>query len=166
MSVSAKQLLVYWQYLNAWYYESEPEYCDIIMHWASEFPAKSSQSVWQFRHTLLFYKFSQSIINLRSLYGYIAKWNMLYTLTQNMGNNFEIVQCTLLNKLISLSVLYFETVGQVVIMERILLLKNMGTEEGAAARCHCNNSCFIFLLVHFSLFLSFSLCSPFFFFSI
>ena len=38
-------------------------------------------------------------------------------LSQNMRNNFEVVQCTLLNKLISLGPLYFENAGQVVSME-------------------------------------------------
>ena len=42
-----------------------------------------------------------------------------------MGNNFEVVQCTLLNKLISLGLLYFENVGKVVMMEWMLFLRNV-----------------------------------------
>ena len=33
-----------------------------------------------------------------------------------MGNNFEIAQCTLLNKIINLGKLYFETVWKVIII--------------------------------------------------
>ena len=59
-----------------------------------------------------------------------------------MRNNFEVVQCTLLNKLISLSLPYFQNVGQVVIMEWMWFW-NMGKEEGEAAGRHCHSSSFI-----------------------
>ena len=80
-----------------------------------------------------------------------------------MGNNFEAVQCTLLNKLISPCLLYLKkNVGQVVIMEWMLIFRYMEKEEGEVAGCHCHNSSFISmiicLLVFLSLFLSFSLC--------
>ena len=58
MSVSAKQLLVPWRYLNAGYYESEPKYYDIVMHLASKILAKTSLSAWQSHHILLFYNSS------------------------------------------------------------------------------------------------------------
>ena len=35
--------------------ESQPKCYDKIMHWASEFPANPSLSLWQYHHTLLFY---------------------------------------------------------------------------------------------------------------
>ena len=38
-------------------------------------------------------------------------------LSQNIVNNFEVVQCTLLKKMVSLDLLYFQNVGQVAIME-------------------------------------------------
>ena len=74
-----------------------------------------------------------------------------------MGNNFEVVQCTLLNKLIGQDLLYFENVGQVVIMEWLLLFKTMGKEVGEAEGRHCNNSSLISMLVY----LWFFLCSSF-----
>ena len=76
-------------------------------------------------------------------------------LSQNMRNNFEVVQCTLLIKLISLGLAYFENIGQVVIMER-MLFRNMGKEEGEAAGRRCDSSSFISMLVCL-LFLSFFL---------
>ena len=83
-------------------------------------------------------------------------------LSQKMGNNFEVVQCTLLNKLVSLNLLYFENVGQVVITEWLLFLGYIGKAEGEAAGRHCNTSGFISmplcLFVFLSLFLAFSLC--------
>ena len=50
-----------------------------------------------------------------------------------MGNDFVVVLCTLLNKLISLGLLYFENIGQIVIMEWMLFFTNMGKEEGELA---------------------------------
>ena len=54
-------------------------------------------------------------------------------LSQKLASNFEVVQCTLLNKLISLGLLYFENVWQVVMMEWMLFFRNIGKEEGEAA---------------------------------
>ena len=79
-----------------------------------------------------------------------------------MGNNFEVVQCTLLNKLISLDLdlQYFKNSGQVVIMEWMLDLffRNMWKEEGEAVGQHCYKSGCISLFTVLSLFLSFSCC--------
>ena len=69
-----------------------------------------------------------------------------------MGNNFEVVQCTLLNKLISLGLLYFENAGQVVMMGRMLFFRNMG-KKGEVTGRHCDKSSFISMLV--CLFVSF-----------
>ena len=79
-------------------------------------------------------------------------------LSQNMKNNFKVVHCTLLNKLISLSLLHLKNVGKVIIMEWMLFW-NMGKEEGEAAGRHCYSSSFISMLVcllFIGLFLSFS----------
>ena len=92
--------------------------------------------------------------------GLHSKVKVVSPLSQNMRNNFEVVQCTLLDKLIILSLPYFQNVGQVVIMEWTLFW-NMGKEEGEAAEWDCNSSNFISMLVcllFISVFLSFSFC--------
>ena len=61
-----------------------------------------------------------------------------------MGNNFEIVQCTSLNKLVSLDPLYFKN-GQVAIIDRMLFFRNRG--KGKAEGCHCDNLSFLLMLV-------------------
>ena len=75
------------------------------MHCAGKFPAKPSLPVWQSHHTL----FNQSMIYFWFQWGYTAKWKMFHTQSQNMENNFQLVQCTLMNKVISLDLLYFLT---------------------------------------------------------
>ena len=43
--------------------------------------------------------------------------------------------------------LYFENVGQAIIMERKLLFRNKGKEEGEAAGRYCDNLRFVSILV-------------------
>ena len=62
-------------------------------------------------------------------------------LSQNMGNNFEVVQSTLLNKLVSQDLLYFQNVGQVVITAWMLLFR-----KGRGSGCR-DNPTFILVLV-------------------
>ena len=50
--------------------------------------------------------------------------------------------------------LYFENVGQAIIMERKLLFRNKGKEEGEAAGRHCDNSSYISMLGCILIFLS------------
>ena len=127
------------------------------MHWAKEIPEKPSLSVWQSHHTLLFYSS-------------IDQWSpsdpcratelseRRFTLRLHMGNNLEIVQCALLNKLTCLGLLYFENGGQVEIIHWMLFFRNIGKEEGEATGRHSDNSSFMSMLVCL-FFLSFSSCS-------
>ena len=58
-------------------------------------------------------------------------------LFQNMQNSFEVVQCTLLNKLVSLGPLCFQNVGRAKIMEGMLSFRNVGEETGASGFSPC-----------------------------
>ena len=66
-------------------------------------------------YTVLFYS---SVINVRSLLVALhSEMKDVLRSFQNMENNFEVVQCISLNKLISLDLLYYENIEQVVIIE-------------------------------------------------
>ena len=64
--------------------------------------------------TVLFIVVLQLIDKLKIPVGLHSEVKDVLHLSQNMGNNSEVVQCTLLNKLVSLELLYFENVAQVV----------------------------------------------------
>ena len=135
------------------------------MDWASKFPAKPSLSMRQSHHTLMFYS---SI----GQWQYSDEVKAASHLDSKYENNFEVVQCTLLDNLISLGLLSFENLWRVVIMLWTLFFRTIGKEEGEAAGRHCDNSSFISMLVCLFAFLfwfpffcllacSFSISSPF-----
>ena len=78
-----------------------------------------------------------------------------------MWNNFEVGQCTLLSKLISLSLPFFQNVGQVIIMEWMLIvIVKYGEGGGRGGRTSVLQLKFYFdaCLWFISMFLSFSFC--------
>ena len=103
-----------------------------MMHWASTFPAKPSLSVRRSHCTLLYYSWCYDKLSI--LVVLHSSVEDVLRLSQNMGNNFGVVQRTLLNKLISLGLMYFDNVGPVIIMEWMLFFRNtMGKEERESA---------------------------------